>query len=888
MFRYLRDLRVSEQLLSVFSVVWLLFFWAAWQYYTSLEQTLNGYRVLQTVFETKKSSLNQVARSLSSARQAEKDYLLEPAAHYMHRVNNSLDRLLAEVRQLDQTDEDGISSARVITELAKDYRNHFKQLSMAFVRKGMDHNVGMQGRFRNAVHQLEAWWSNRHSSVALLTTVLQIRRREKDYLLRHEFEYVDMVRDGLQKIGEQVETLALSPEEKTSIESLLELYKENFFALVEQNRLIAYRTNQMQDAAERIVGLVDAKIIRANWQMSEQSMRLNEASSRLFLSIILVSLGGFVFLGSIVWGVVRQITNPLKEIDGFLARATQGDTTSRLDFFGERNEVYLIAQAINLLLDDVQRSVSVSCPVTARKEADARLHTLIHAAAEAVIVVNTEGCVQLVNQVAEKLFGYPAQDMVGEGIHTFLPTLALFPVEPVNLTKAMLPRSANLSGLHHGGGQFPLLLAIGCFPVGKDHLYLLAIQDLSWRENVEESLEKVSKEKTILQARINHEIRTLLNKIIGSADLLLMADLPKAEKESTETILYASEALLRISDEMLGFTKIALNSFVLNESFFRLQPLLTDISHYFSVAAREKGLHLRLRVSPELPDEFYGNMGHLRQILVNLVSNAVKFSQQGEIVLEAEAAWEENVCFWLRFVVHDSGHGFDEKNIALLHTSSVKLDVSPYLNGRPFQETQRPGLGLAVVRKLLDAMGGEVCVDSQAGQGSRVTILVPLKRVLNRGGGEAITDATLLNKKCLSHQTHDSDKPAKFHLLIVENDRESQILLQLMLERMGGTGKVASNGEEALRLVQEKGRTFDLILMDCQMPIMDGLETTRQLRRLDIKDNRQQRIPVVALTAKAMEGDRQDCLDAGMDDYMAKPVRFQVLQQMITKQIATF
>ncbi|MHA1164445.1 MAG: response regulator [Alphaproteobacteria bacterium] len=377
--------------------------------------------------------------------------------------------------------------------------------------------------------------------------------------------------------------------------------------------------------------------------------------------------------------------------------------------------------------------------------------------------------------------------------------------------------------------------------------------------------------KSELLATVSHEVRTPMGAIISMAELLLRTNLDERQRHYAKTLVQSSRGLLTLLNEILDFSKLEAGRFELESVSIDFPELMQGIGSMLEARAQEKGLASSLELADNFPARLMGDPVRIRQILDNLIDNAVKFTDRGSVRVLAGYGHDGDELV-LRFEVHDTGIGLDQQHLQHLFRPYEQADSSV---AAKYGGT---GLGLSIARQLAQLMGGDLGAEGSPHLGSMFWFTIRVTEAAKASPNNAaepdhVAQSDHVDQPDRAVQASLVAAPVQLgplsgHVLIVEDNEINQMLIAAYLEQFGLSFETAVNGEEAVKMVSE--RSFDVVLMDIMMPVMDGIESTRQIRNLN---GPAANIQIIALTAHAMQGDRETYLEAGMDGYVSKPVR---------------
>ncbi|OXM13762.1 response regulator [Paenibacillus herberti] len=557
---------------------------------------------------------------------------------------------------------------------------------------------------------------------------------------------------------------------------------------------------------------------------------------------------------------------------------------------------------------------------------------------DTMITFDENGIILTVNPSVFQMFNYEEREVIGKHIHDLMPDLCLKRLEGMTEQTAEGLASGRLievMPLRNDGSRFHAEIKVGSTHVDDELIYACTVSDITDRKKTErellaakEAAEIADRAKTEFLAMVSHEIRTPMNGILGMTSLLTETDLNEEQRDFTEIILKSGDSLLGVINDILDYAKIEAGKLELERIPFSLKSCLDDSLDLFIAKARENNLDLVCTIEEGIPEYLYGDVTKLRQILMNLVSNAIKFTPEGRIEVSTRLSSQKFTRksgreIPVEFEVRDTGVGIPEEKRAQLFQPFSQLDSSMT---RKYGGT---GLGLAICKNLVELMDGTIACQPNLPTGAMFTFTILLERVeeqltydaegfpaasqpepfprweasqpfsfsamLNDSLAEisaaslppAFMDTVGLPRERLSFSTTVHERgsahsvPRQPRVLVAEDNDVNQKLILKLLYRLGVSADVAENGELAVKMALSQD--YDLIFMDMKMPIMDGLEATRL-----ITGQGDARYPIIiAMTANVLPGDKQKCLEAGMTDYISKPIRPDILERMLNRYLIT-
>ena len=529
--------------------------------------------------------------------------------------------------------------------------------------------------------------------------------------------------------------------------------------------------------------------------------------------------------------------------------------------------------------------VILSRDITARKqmeqavrESESRFRGISASAQDAIVMIDSLGEISFWNRAAEELFGYPEAEVLGRNLHRLVMPMRFwgqFSQGFANFQKTgtgtALGKSLSLTAIRRNQEEFPVELSISPLRLSDSWHAVGIIRDVSDRKRVEDELRRAKENaeaanaaKSEFLALMSHEIRTPINGVLGMLELTLDSPLNAEQHEQLLMAQSSAESLLAIIDEILDFSKIEAGKISLLHLPFSLPNVLTGAVQPLLLRARKKGVEVVVENPQDVPPSLLGDPGRLQQVLLNLVNNAIKFTECGRIRIAARVESQDQELVQLHFTVADTGIGIPAEKCQAIFQPFEQVDRSA---SRRHGGT---GLGLAICERLVQAMAGQIWVESELGVGSEFhfTAVCGCDRNPPPAACQVPRGSRLLTEQDAVEQPKSVS--SSLRILLAEDEEVSREVACRMLRKRGHRVTVATHGREALAAWENAPADFDLLLTDVMMPGMSGFELTREIRQRETALGTH--LTIIALTAKAMKGDAERCREEGMDGYLSKPI----------------
>lgn len=517
------------------------------------------------------------------------------------------------------------------------------------------------------------------------------------------------------------------------------------------------------------------------------------------------------------------------------------------------------------------------------RESENKVRIILDNSAAAITLTDKNERIVTWNSYTEELLGMKSKDLYLKPISELYPEEEWKEIRRADIRRLGSKHHIRTKVLKKNGEMIDVDLSVNVLKDVNNEIVgsVGIVQDITQQKRFEKELfeakaiaEEANSSKSLFLANMSHEVRTPMNTVLGMLDLTLDTDLTEEQKDNLNVAKDAADNLLSLLNDILDLTRAEAGKIVLEIIGFKLHNIVKSVCKGMSVLANKKQLEITCEIDPEVPELLEGDPVRLRQVLVNLINNAIKFTHKGGIVIRIKPEFiSKNECR-LTFSVSDTGIGIPKEKQKTVFDVFTQADFS---TTRQYGGT---GLGLAICKRLVDLMAGDIWVESEPSKGSTFYFSGRFK-VKEKEEVKQILEDTQLEKE--GSDSEPFKDLTQLYVLLAEDNLVNQKMTVKMLEKKGWRVKAANNGQEVLDHLNKEN--FDVILMDAHMPILDGLETTRLIREDEKTTGKH--IPILALTARAMEGDEQKCLTSGMDGYVAKPINriqlFETIENLFKK-----
>lgn len=498
------------------------------------------------------------------------------------------------------------------------------------------------------------------------------------------------------------------------------------------------------------------------------------------------------------------------------------------------------------------------------------LRTLVTKTEEAILISDFEGDIFEINEVALYMFGYSQHELEGNNF-SMLRQNALTKEEDAKGVKILLENkfwNDEILLRKKDKSTFDAYVSVSYIKKQKEEYLVYRVSDISMRKTAEKQLIQAKEEaeaaavaKTSFLATMSHEIRTPMNGVLGMANILKNTELNNEQSGYVDTVLKSGQNLLSIINEVLDFSKAESGKMTLENIPMNIEEQITDAMDLMSAVAEEKGLTITGKVEADTPEIVLTDPTKIKQVLTNLVSNSLKFTSKGGVHINVKQRIEEDDYVYLEFSVKDTGIGIKPENLSKVFDSFTQSDST---TTRKYGGT---GLGLAICKKLVDLMGGNIWVDSKFGEGSSFYFTIKAGKYVHEDKNTAEL-----------HEEDETNLMSGIRILLAEDNKVNQEVATLIFKGMGGKVEVAENGAEAIEMCRKS--SYELIFMDVQMPEVDGIEATKEI----LSNESAYGSPyIIAMTANAFEEDKENCFNAGMHDFISKPIMMDDLKSTVRK-----